>query len=211
MTETLPASDLDERLREMWQAGVPSPQIGAALDRSASYIRTKARRMGLPQHASPAQRDSRWTDATTAELRNLAASGMAGAAICARLDVTLRTLEYRARLNKIRIPGLTSPKRTLAPHKRNAFLTSAARGTAASRLVDHRGRQDCEPNRRAALPVVPYVSMPVAPARCCQWPFGEPRAAGFRFCEAPTAHRSYCAEHATVAYVRVRDRREDAA
>jgi len=46
---------------------------------------------------------------------------------------------------------------------------------------------------------------------CC-WPLGEPGKAGFRFCGAVAAPgKPYCAAHAQLAYVRVRDRREDAA
>ncbi len=46
---------------------------------------------------------------------------------------------------------------------------------------------------------------------CC-WPIGEPGTARFRFCDADaTAGRPYCAEHAQLAYVKVRDRRENAA
>ncbi|APH58099.1 Hypothetical protein GbCGDNIH6_2262 [Granulibacter bethesdensis] len=46
---------------------------------------------------------------------------------------------------------------------------------------------------------------------CC-WPIGEPGTKEFRFCDAPAmAGKPYCAEHAALAYVKVRDRRDDAA
>jgi len=52
----------------------------------------------------------------------------------------------------------------------------------------------------------------LGPVRSCCWPIGEPGQPGFRFCssEALTG-KPYCAEHASVAYVKARDRREDAA
>lgn len=51
-----------------------------------------------------------------------------------------------------------------------------------------------------------------AAARSCCWPIGEPGTPGFRFCTADALNsKPYCAEHAAVAYVRVKDRREDAA
>jgi GcrA cell cycle regulator len=52
----------------------------------------------------------------------------------------------------------------------------------------------------------------LGPVRNCCWPIGEPGQPGFRFCtsEALTG-KPYCAEHASVAYVKARDRREDAA
>jgi GcrA cell cycle regulator len=46
---------------------------------------------------------------------------------------------------------------------------------------------------------------------CC-WPVGEPGKPSFHFCNAAAlAGKPYCEEHAAIAYVRVRDRREDAA
>jgi GcrA cell cycle regulator len=60
------------------------------------------------------------------------------------------------------------------------------------------------------------VLRPVAPARhrsitCC-WPIGEPGTKSFRFCDSDaTQGKPYCAEHAQLAYVKVRDRRDEAA
>jgi GcrA cell cycle regulator len=49
-------------------------------------------------------------------------------------------------------------------------------------------------------------------ARSCCWPIGEPGTADFRFCTAEaTPGKPYCTQHAAVAYVKARDRREDAA
>ena len=46
---------------------------------------------------------------------------------------------------------------------------------------------------------------------CC-WPIGEPCTRSFRFCDRePVPGKPYCTEHARLAYVKVRDRREDAA
>jgi GcrA cell cycle regulator len=49
-------------------------------------------------------------------------------------------------------------------------------------------------------------------SRTCCWPIGEPGTPEFCFCtgQAMTG-KPYCPEHAAVAYVKVRDRREDAA
>jgi|SRR5208283_5098238 len=45
---------------------------------------------------------------------------------------------------------------------------------------------------------------------CCRWPLGEPGSRSFRYCDEPTLPRKpYCEAHAAIAYVRVRDRRED--
>jgi GcrA cell cycle regulator len=49
-------------------------------------------------------------------------------------------------------------------------------------------------------------------AKSCCWPIGEPGQPGFRFCTTTAlTGKPYCTEHAAVAYVKARDRREDAA
>ncbi len=46
---------------------------------------------------------------------------------------------------------------------------------------------------------------------CC-WPIGEPGKPSFHFCNSEAVSgKPYCESHAAIAYVRVRDRREDAA
>jgi GcrA cell cycle regulator len=67
-------------------------------------------------------------------------------------------------------------------------------------------------------PALAAVRLPPAPIRpyarivtCC-WPIGEPGTKDFRFCDgASEPGKPYCAGHAKLAYVKVRDRREDAA
>ena len=65
----------------------------------------------------------------------------------------------------------------------------------------------CVPN--AVAIVAPKPPRPVKRAGTCCWPIGEPRAPGFRFCEAPCAG-SYCAEHSAIAFVKRPDHREQA-
>jgi GcrA cell cycle regulator len=63
------------------------------------------------------------------------------------------------------------------------------------------------PLLRAAAPVPTRRSAP----SCC-WPIGDPGTKAFRFCDdSSLPGKPYCDEHAKLAYVRVRDRKEDAA
>jgi GcrA cell cycle regulator len=82
---------------------------------------------------------------------------------------------------------------------------------------------------RTTLPSSPVVVAAVAPvaappppvvrhfprlsaAKSCCWPIGEPGQPGFRFCTSDAiGGKPYCPAHAAVAYVKARDRREDAA
>jgi GcrA cell cycle regulator len=49
-------------------------------------------------------------------------------------------------------------------------------------------------------------------APSCCWPIGEPGKKDFRFCDdVSVPGKPYCDEHARIAYVKIRDRKEDAA
>ncbi len=68
-----------------------------------------------------------------------------------------------------------------------------------------------EPTEAKPAPVRPVTARAIRTVPCC-WPIGEPGTKGFRFCDAEAMPaKPYCAEHAQIAYVKVRDRREEAA
>jgi len=61
-------------------------------------------------------------------------------------------------------------------------------------------------------PRVVSTPRPFARSIACCWPIGEPGTPNFHFCDADAVPgKPYCEPHAQIAYVKVRDRREDAA
>ena len=65
-----------------------------------------------------------------------------------------------------------------------------------------------------ALVISPVKTVPRAAGtyRACQFPIGDPRKPSFHFCNAASVPgKPYCADHCAIAYIQVRDRREDAA
>lgn len=67
------------------------------------------------------------------------------------------------------------------------------------------------PIDRAPLPAPP-PPRPYGRVIACCWPIGEPGTRGFRFCGVGSAPgKPYCEQHARLAYLKVRDRREAAA
>ena len=57
----------------------------------------------------------------------------------------------------------------------------------------------------------PEIIQPYKRTGTCCWPIGEPGTKSFHFCGVHFRTKgSYCDEHTKIAYVRVRDRREDA-
>ncbi|MCX7933253.1 MAG: GcrA family cell cycle regulator, partial [Rhodovarius sp.] len=64
---------------------------------------------------------------------------------------------------------------------------------------------------RPATPAPQPTIFRAVPKSCC-WPIGEPGTREFRFCTAEALPgKPYCAEHAAIAYVKIKDKREDAA
>jgi GcrA cell cycle regulator len=146
-----------------------------------------------------------WTDEVITKLRGLWADGHSTAEIGRRLNISKNAVVGKAhRLNlpprpsPIRRTGEGAPARPTAPRRaQGPTLPPLAAAIAAP-----------VPTLRAITPP-PKQTLRATP--CC-WPIGEPGKPSFHFCNAGSVSgKPYCEEHAAIAYVRVRDRREDAA
>jgi GcrA cell cycle regulator len=159
-----------------------------------------------------------WTEEAIGRLRALWAEGLSTAEIGRRMGISKNAVVGKA--HRLTLPARPSPiRRDAAP--RPAPVPRAPRPAPAplQRLVSppvlRPAAPPAPPPVPAAAPVVRSFT-PVARtrpgARSCCWPLGEPGTQGFRFCGGdPMAGKPYCAEHAALAYVKPRDRREDAA
>ena len=158
-----------------------------------------------------------WNEEAIAKLRLLWAEGLSTAEIGRRMSVSKNAVVGKAhRLNlpsrpsPIRRDGERTPRRRLPRRVQGPTLPALSAATMSHVTLDA-PRPVAE---RAAPPVLRAVCLPRPGARvtpCC-WPIGEPGTRSFRFCDVDAiAGKPYCDEHASLAYVRVRDRREDAA
>lgn len=186
------------RLRELWAEGHSTAEIGRRLGVSKNAIVGKAHRLDLPARPSPIRRDASSSDGTRAAptrrvdgptLPPLASTDTPLAAPVATLPISS-----------------VSAEAPLAPAMLSAGHATVQRSAVAAPVA---------PPRPVALAPVRVPSPTIRPyariVTCC-WPIGEPGAQGFRFCDdSSEPGKPYCAEHAKLAYVRVRDRREDAA
>lgn len=186
------------RLRELWAEGHSTAEIGRRLGVSKNAIVGKAHRLDLPARPSPIRRDASSSDGARAAptrrvdgptLPPLASTDTPLAAPVATLPISS-----------------VSTEAPLAPAMLSAGHATVQRSAVAAPVA---------PPRPVALAPVRVPSPTIRPyariVTCC-WPIGEPGAHGFRFCDdSSEPGKPYCAEHAKLAYVRVRDRREDAA
>jgi GcrA cell cycle regulator len=146
-----------------------------------------------------------WTDETIAKLRTLWAEGLSTAEIGRRLNISKNAVVGKA--HRLNLPPRPSPIRR-------------AEGDAAPKPAQPKRTQGPTLPPLAASIAQPMPVMrtlmaapkPVQRATPCCWPIGEPGKPSFHFCSAAaTPGKPYCEEHASIAYVRVREKREDVA
>ena len=178
------------RLRADWAAGYSTAEIARRLHTSKNAVVGKAHRLDLPARPSPIR------------------SGGPAAGVGARQRAARETAGG-APLPRGARPPMPPDAATLAPlASLSAPMPARAAPTPPSR-----------PPPSGAMPgrvPMQYVRETAPPARYgrvveCAWPIGEPGTRAFCFCDAASVPgRPYCEDHAQLAYVRVRDRREDA-
>lgn len=158
-----------------------------------------------------------WTNEAIDRLRAFWAEGHSTAEIGRRMGISKNAVVGKA--HRLDLPARPSPirrdpttPRPVATGRRPTLPPLRAALPAAPR------REEPKP---AATPVILAMppkpssvvrAFPRASSKSCCWPIGEPGTKGFRFCADPAlGGKPYCPAHAALAYVRVKDRREDAA
>ena len=159
-----------------------------------------------------------WTDEAIDRLRTLWAEGVSTAEIGRRLGVSKNAVVGKA--HRLLLAARPSPIRRgvkikaprPAPVRR---LVGPTLPTMAPASVERPPVVAPPPPPPAPSPAPVLRAVHRAPGgrlvACC-WPIGEPGTRSFHFCDAESLPgKPYCAPHAALAYVKVKDRREEAA
>ncbi len=154
-----------------------------------------------------------WSAEAIERLQALWAEGHSTAEIGRRMGISKNAVVGKA--HRLNLPARPSPIRRDGEERVATPRVSTPRSTAprpAAPRAPVAGPAPAAPVTLAAPAPVVVRPFPRLSARNCCWPIGEPGTKEFRFCtsEALTG-KPYCAEHASLAYVKARDRREDAA
>ncbi|MGH7044141.1 MAG: GcrA family cell cycle regulator [Acetobacteraceae bacterium] len=203
-----------QRLRAFWVEGLSTAEIGRRLGVSKNAVVGKAHRLELTARPSPIHWAAVGGPARPRNRRPVNAPKPEGPTL----------------------PPLVSAAPTAPAIVAHAVVAHAlgvhalgAHAVGASVTVAPAVARPAPPPRQAKAPVtaaIPPAPRPAAPqpklhavmarsygrvVTCC-WPLGEPGTKSFRFCDAASVPgKPYCDEHAQIAYVKVRERREDAA
>ncbi|MBB2170061.1 GcrA cell cycle regulator [Gluconacetobacter aggeris] len=218
------------RLRELWQQGLSTAEIGRQLSVTKNAVVGKAHRLGLQARPSPIRRppasaraaESAGAVAPTPEPVAAApapvASPVSPAAPVAAAAVAPQAAAPVAPVMAPVAPHVAAAAPSVAP-VRQAEPAPRASGRAEPETV-----AEVAPSPPVATPSVSRPETPRASLRAvsspaprrsglsCCWPLGDPGTPGFHFCGAtPVPGKPYCAEHAQLAYVKLRDRRDNVA
>jgi GcrA cell cycle regulator len=181
------------RLRALWDEGLSSAEIGRRLGVTKNAVVGKAHRLDLPARPSPIRRD-----------------GSGGGA--PRRSTPLRVAGPT-------LPPLVSDSAAIVEPPPTG-ITEVSRGGlplgGAAELAAARERSTAAHSQSATVPIVrksaqskPTLYGPVVE---CSWPIGEPGTPGFHSCGVRSKPgKPFCSQHASLVYVKVRDRREDRA
>ena len=160
-----------------------------------------------------------WTSETIARLRTLWDEGLSTAEIGRRLGITKNAVVGKA--HRLTLPARPSPIRRASGEPASTRRPAARRMTGSTlsplAVAVHVARSPVDvprpPAQLRAVTASPRLAgRPAGRIVACCWPIGEPGTPSFRFCTDGAIHgKPYCAPHAALAYVKVRDRREDAA
>jgi GcrA cell cycle regulator len=206
------------RLRALWADGHSTAEIGRRMGVSKNAVVGKAHRLNLPPRPSPIRRDG----VSGARARNLQPRRVVGPTLPS-LATTPPASAPAMATPTIATPTIATPTMAeqVAP---TPEMTAQAPAAAQATIPTPIPAPNMTPvaavvQAAAPAPAAPYKPVavravaPRAPrlVACC-WPLGEPGTKSFRFCDAEATHgKPYCHAHAQLAYVKVRDRREDAA
>ena len=170
-------------LRDLWSQGLSTAEIGRRLGVSKNAIVGKAHRLDLDARPSPIRRDG--------------------------VKPVLERPAAFARMAGPTLPPLASANvHIMTP----APATHAVQPLRPAPVLSPRPAVPVQAAAAAPRPVMQASAQPRRSAPACCWPIGEPGTKSFRFCDdISLAGKPYCDEHAKLAYVKIRDRKEDAA
>jgi GcrA cell cycle regulator len=219
-------------LRVLWTEGHSTAEIGRRLGVSKNAIVGKAHRLDLDARPSPIRRDA----SKPAAERPAPYPKFAGPTLPPLASSVIHTVPAREPappplMAPAALPPAPDVQAANGPASNGhasigpASNGAASNGPASNDQISNVQKLHVVPPGPAPVPPpAPVLVQPVRPmaappppaprrsAPACCWPIGEPGTKAFRFCDdLSLPGKPYCDEHAKLAYVRIRDRKEDAA
>ncbi|MGI3775700.1 MAG: GcrA family cell cycle regulator [Janthinobacterium lividum] len=198
-------------LRALWDEGLSTAEIGRRLGVTKNAVVGKAHRLVLPARPSPIRRGA----APVATARRATGPTLPS------MELPEAAPQFAERQAGRVVPvAVVQPVADAGVRPQEAPVVQVVPVRIVAVREPAEAVEDEEvaevPVHPVAVRSVPSLRPVASPRRlrvvACCWPIGEPGTRSFRFCDADSmAGKPYCDSHAQLAYVKVRDRREDAA
>ncbi|QHI95112.1 GcrA cell cycle regulator [Aristophania vespae] len=220
--------DLIARLRDLWSQGLSTAEIGRQLSITKNAVVGKAHRLGLPPRPSPIRNKAVKDGEVAVPARRKPPTK--------RVKKVKETAEGQstdkdAAEAGTRVKNIAETKKkaeatqkALFPEPKNTVKARLSEGEKRADVKKPVSKKEGKTTKIAAAKTAPtavvkpivrpkrvrdIMERPLKRGPSCQWPLGDPGTPEFHFCGAtPLPGKPYCAEHAAIAYVRIRDRRD---
>ena len=159
-----------------------------------------------------------WTDEIVARLRELWAQGLSTAEIGRQLNVTKNAVVGKA--HRLGLDETKSQKNAISKKdesKKNKTVTQTVIESKEINAVKDESVKEKLEVRTKKPKKLEFISPKELPSyrksnsECC-WPIGDPGEKDFHFCKAPIVPgKPYCLEHVQIAYVKLKDRKNNVA
>ncbi len=206
------------RLRSLWQEGHSTAEIGRRMSITKNAVVGKAHRLTLPARPSPIRKMPVGPDGRPSQAARPVRSLPSGEASRVAQFVPRSTISEieDAEASQAGIdafaggsvtPLRASPAMAVKPQ-------TAAPPARADEVSSDPQPEVLHVRREPHVASVPRAAdqPPRRYGQSCCWPLGDPGTKQFHFCGGePIPGKPYCVEHAQLAYVKLRDRRETVA
>lgn len=214
-------------LRSLWQEGLSTAEIGRRMQITKNAVVGKAHRLILSPRPSPIRKGLEVADGGEQPRRPAVAAESGPKPTTLHMLPPADMQPDHEHVDPIRASSVS----TDAVQEPVDAPVAAAPVREAATVHQLRPIASPVPPRlvTSVAPIMPRLA-PVAPIEAeetvrghtpstprrrglaCCWPLGDPGTKEFRFCGAdPVANKPYCSEHAALAYVKLRDRRDSVA
>ena len=218
------------RLRDLWQEGHSTAEIGRRMLITKNAVVGKAHRLTLPPRPSPIRKGLELAStglqnqATTLGFPENMALGTATPP-----PVMQRARQVPAPAPSVHASAPAVPQPVAAPtvpapayamaHEPSSVVSNIQSLRPAAPALPPSAPEKAAPVRIVApsidadpMPLRAVSSTPQRRGLTCCWPLGDPGTKEFHFCGGdPAPGKPYCTQHVALAYVKLRDRRESVA
>lgn len=203
------------RLRGLWQDGLSTAEIGRRMQITKNAVVGKAHRLTLPPRPSPIRKSLELASTGLQPQRAVLANSPPSSPQPPRPAPprAAAVTEIRAAAPaSVPVPAAAEPVPANVQPLRPLAADAAHETAAPIAPVRPAARPAAEADDVIA-PVLRTVSAtPRRRGLTCCWPLGDPGTKDFTFCGGdPMSGKPYCAAHAALAYVKIRDRRDNVA